>query len=169
MGYVTDREWSDEYIPTIKKIVGEYVLTESPLEVDCQEATDLIVFDARSLKIACRLRRPGYFEKYGNEFTIRCHRENGVTTELEKVVNGFGDWFFYGHADNGNTLNITNWMLINLDSFRAHLIRNQENIVFGNKDNHDGTWFKWYDVHSFKGLPPILIASSFIQIDKLVA
>jgi hypothetical protein len=173
MSYTKDRKWSDKYIPMIKRIVGEYILSEAPAEVDQEEATDLIVFDAKGLKIACRLRRPGYFQKYGDEFTIRCYRESGAKTELEKVINGFGDWFFYGHADGDDTLNITKWMLIDFNSFRAHLIRDlryddkkDRKIRHGNRDNGDGTWFTWFNIYDFKGSPPILIASSFVDMGK---
>jgi hypothetical protein len=55
MSYLHDREWSDPYIPAIKAIVGQYLLVESPIEVDQRQAADLIVLNARNLTIACRV------------------------------------------------------------------------------------------------------------------
>ncbi len=32
--YGDDRKWSDEYLPAVKRIVGPYLLSEAPFEVD---------------------------------------------------------------------------------------------------------------------------------------
>lgn len=160
--YNGDRAWSDRFIPEIKTIVGPLLLQESTLEVDRREAADLIVLNARDKKIAARVRRPGYAEKYPNQFTVRAKRDSGATTELEKIVNGFGDWMFYGHADFDDTL--ARWMVIDLASFRAHLLRDgyrgDRRLKSGQMPNGDGTYFQWFDVTSFVGEPPILLASS---------
>ncbi len=158
--YTEDREWSDRFIPTIRQIVGPLLLVESPLEVDRQQATDLIVFKARDMMIAARVRRPGFSERYGRQFTIRSHRDNGAKTELSKVVEGFADWMFYGHALDYESTIIDPWLLIDLNAFRAHLIREKDELRTGHTDNRDGTWFAWFDVDSFTGEPPLLISSS---------
>lgn len=161
MEYSTDRKWSDQYIPLMKKIIGPYLLETTPNIVDMREAADLIVLNARGVTIACRIRRPGFFLKYGNEFTIRSNRDSGAATELEKITNGFGDWMFYGHAgDDG--IAIPYWHLIDLNAWRAHMIRNKEKVMCGEKSNGDGTYFAWFDLMSFPDNPPILIASSTI-------
>jgi hypothetical protein len=144
-------------IPQIKLIVGPYLLTPAPMEADCKEATDLIVMHARDMRIACRVRRPGYRERYPNQFTIRCHRASGAPTKLEKIVNGFGDWFFYAHATEENT--ISEWLLIDLASFRAALAR-RASLRCGKCPNGDGTSLAWFDVTSFPPRPPILIAEN---------
>jgi|TARA_B100000315_G_C14518407_1_gene560332 hypothetical protein len=158
MGYNSNREWSDRYIPTIKKIVGAYLLEESPEIIDMKEASDLVLVRAKNMMVACRLRRPGYLN-YIHEFTIRSQVSGGGTTEFEKIVNGFGDWMFYGHADEGNGLEISNWHLIDLDAWRAQMIRNPNNIEHGEKANGDGTWFYYFDLRSFEDNPPILVDS----------
>jgi hypothetical protein len=161
MSYQHDREWSDLYIPTIKTIVGQYLLVESPIEVDRQQAADLIVMNARNLTIACRVRRPGYVDKYPYEFTIRSRTASRATTELQKITNGWGDWMFYGHAVPEPGIKINRWFLINLRSWRAHMIRrDRSSIKYGQKSNSDGTCFAWFDLSSFPPEPPILVASS---------
>ncbi len=161
-GYRADRQWSDRFIPQIKSIVGPLLLEPAPFEMDAKEATDLMVFRARDMRIAARIRRHGFFENYGNEFTIRARRDSGAETELSKIVNGWGDWFFYGHSCEFSA-DVLHWMLIDLDHFRAGLIRNSMNGVklrSGDKPNGDGTYFKWFDVRSFPQHPPLLIARS---------
>ena len=160
--YPADRAWSDRFVPAIKQIVGPYLLEPAPLDVDRREATDLIVLRARNMRIAARIRREDIARDYPFEFTIRSHRENGVTTELDKIFNGFGDWLFYGHARHNDKTDICLWWLIDLHAFRAAMIRDRRTcrIRYGEKSNGDGTSFYWFDLFSFPEYPPILIASS---------
>ncbi len=43
-------------------------------------------------------RRHGYAARYPHQFTIRAKLPTGAETELSKIVNGHGDWMFYGYA-----------------------------------------------------------------------
>ena len=163
MGYPDDRKWSDAIIPQIKQIVGPHLLEPTPFDMDCKQAADLYIFTAKDMRIAARVRRPnGYAEMYPYEFTLRSKRDNGVKTELQKITDGWGDWFFYGHAD--ADLKIVLWWLVDLKSLRAALIRHQNNrrssVLMGDKSNGDGTHFKWFDLRSFPKDPPILVAGS---------
>ena len=155
--YQTDRKWSDHFIPTIKQIVGPFLLEPSSLELDMVQATDLMVLVGRDIRIAARVRRPGYSERYPYEFTIRSQRDSGAETELNKIVNGWGDWLFYGHSDSSGT--IPRWWLVDLSSFRAALIRRNGSIGI-NQSNGDGTHFVAFDVRQFPKNPPILVAGS---------
>lgn len=160
MSYATDRRWSDLMLPQIKQLVGPLLLEAAPLEFDQRQSTDLMVLRARDMRIAARVRRPGY-EKYRHEFTIRMSRDTGAETELSKIVNGWGDWLFYGHADEFDFISI--WWVIDLHSFRAALIRNSMNgkpLEYADKHNGDGTSFRAFDLRSFPPKPPILIGSS---------
>jgi len=89
--YQDDRRWSEQFIPEIKRIVGPQLLVVTPDEIDCTQAADLMVFTARDMKIAARIRRHGFAEKYGNEFTIRSKRTNSAVTELAKIVKDWGE------------------------------------------------------------------------------
>ena len=160
MPYSVDRKWSDKMIPQIKSFVGPHLLQPAAFELDAKQATDLMVLTARDMRIAARVRRPGYLDKYRFEITLRCKRDSGAETELSKVVNGWGDWLFYGHADKEDQIVL--WWLVCLNAFRAGLIRNGHGykIKCGTKDNKDGTHLKAYDWRTFPPKPPILIASS---------
>lgn len=160
--YSSDRSWSDRFIPEIKRIVGPLLMDATPDEIDQTQAADLMVFTARDMRIAARVRRPGFADRYLYEFTIRARRDSGAETELSKIVNGWGDWLFYGHSDQAET-GFALWWLIDLHAFRAGLIRQTTNgfpIRCGDKPNGDGTFFKWFDVRSFPPAPPLVIASS---------
>jgi hypothetical protein len=156
--YSKDREFSDGFIPQIKQIVGPHLLCVTSLEQDRREAGDLTILRARDMMIACRVRRPGYLNFLG-QFTIRLARDSGAKTEYEKFIEGFGDWFLYGHATADKTA-IWYWMLIDLHVWRAHLIRTASRNVIksGVKPNGDGTSFRWFDTESFPSDPPLLIA-----------
>lgn len=160
--YDANRSWSDRFLPEIKRLVGGHLLSSAPDHHDWHNATDLMMLDARDIRVAARVRRHGYAERYPNEFTIRCRIPSGGKTELSKIVEGKGDWMFYGHADAANT-NIAAWWLIDLRAFRAALIRNQVNgthLRYGKGQNPDGTGFVWFDLKSFPSEPPLIIANS---------
>lgn len=170
--YQLDRAWSDKFLPAIKHIVGPYLLEPAPFELDARESTDLIVLRARDLRIAARVRRHGYAEKYRFEFTLRAQRDSGQVTELTKIVNGFGDWFFYAHAD-ASEATFALWWLIDLHAFRAHMIRDAyrsegNKVKWEKKSNGDGTHFFAFDIRSFPDdgvTPPLIVGSSqpFVQ------
>ena len=157
MSYAQDRRWSDAFIPAIKAIVGPLLLEESSFEVDTQQAADLVVMNARDKTIACRVRRCGYADRYGYEFTIRAKRDTGAKTELEKIIDGFGDWMFYGHAA-PDGMHVSRWMVISLPALRAAIIRKQA--VAMKQSNGDGTHFVAFDVRQIPD--SCVIASSFI-------
>lgn len=155
-----DWRWADRYLPQVKQIVGQYLLEAAPLEVDRNEATDLTVLKAKNTSIACRIRRGTFQTNYVDQFTIRSKRQSGKPTEFEKIAQGHCGLMFYGFAADGETTDLMAWNLIDLDSFRYHLIMSSNAIRSGEKSTADGTMFRWYDLRSFPQTPPILIASS---------
>lgn len=163
--YKDDRRWSDRFIPTVKKLVAPFFCVETPFEVDAKEAADLFFLDIRPKKIACRVRRAGFQDRYPYEFTVRSARDSGATTELEKIIDGEADFMFYGHAVNSHDSTIGNWFLIDLNQFRAALIRHARtggvNLSKSKKSNGDGTHFVAYDLRSF---PEKIIADSNVDV-----
>lgn len=144
-----DKAWSDQFIPTIKGIIGPKLLMVSRLEKeDALEATDLIILKAKDMRIACRVRRPGFARKYYSQFTIRSERDSGTKTELRKFMEGYGDWMFYGHST-GNGVEISPWYLLDLDIFRQYCKTHKDKIRYGKQPNGDGTHFTWFDIDSF--------------------
>jgi hypothetical protein len=166
--YTHNRNWSNRFLPEIKQLIGGYLLEAAPDPADDFQATDLMMLDARDMRVAARVRRPGYAQRYPHQFTIRSAVSSGAQTELSKIVNGNGDWMFYGHSNAAQT-GLEAWSLIDLRAFRAGLIRhraNTPNIVMGDQRNADGTRFKWFDMRSFPADPPLVVASSWSSVDQ---
>lgn len=159
MSYEVNRAWSDRFIPRLKYLIGPQLLEVSSFDVDTQQAADLVVMRAKDQMIAARVRRHGYAERYPYEFTVRSALDSGAKTELSKMVDGFGDWMFYGHAS-ADDQDIERWWLIDLHAWRAALIRNRGDLTMYQKSNHDGTHFVSFDLRSFPPRPSILIGSS---------
>lgn len=113
--YKYDKEWSDKFLPEIKGILGMHLIGEPPVEEDQKRNTDLIVLKMDAVRIACRVRDPKYI-KYKADFTIRYSRPSGAKTELAKVIEGWGDYIFYGHGDDEHKL--VAWGLGDLKVFR---------------------------------------------------
>lgn len=157
-GVASDWKWADRFLPEIRTIVGPHLLRMAPLPVDRNEAADLVTLEARSLMIACRVRRVSNAE-YFNQFTLRSRRYSGAKTELEKIVEGYGDLLFYGFADREGFA-LKSWMLIDLRAFRSALITSAQKLRTGEILNADGTAFRWYDVRYFPQKPPLIIARS---------
>lgn len=160
MSFRRDFDWQMKFLPAIRNIVGPLLLEPAPFEVDAKEATDLLVLRARDMRIGCRVRRAGYAERYPWEFTIRSHRDSGAKTELNKIVEGWGDWLFYGHAEHDDLPSLCRWFLVDLHALRAHLIRDQKACVPAKHSNGDGTHFVAFDVRRFPHDPAILVAGS---------
>ena len=158
--YVRNRSWSDRFLPEIKRIVGPHIIQTAPDMLDWHEATDLLTLDCKDVRVAARVRRHGYASRFPHDITIRTQTASGVPTELSKIVNGHGDWMFYGHADTSGT-GLASWWLIDLKAFRAALIRHRQNGIplrHGDKRNPDGTAFKWFDIRSFPEEPKLVVA-----------
>lgn len=103
MGWLDDKKRMDKHIPQIKRYLADLFVREATVSEDQEQATDLLVLEVRPLRVACRVRRwrnPNngmcYFNRYGNQFTVRVTRPNGMLTELGKFRAGWGDYMFYG-------------------------------------------------------------------------
>lgn len=139
--YTTNRAWSDKMIPYLKQIIGGYLLDIASEEDDMKKNTDLIVLNVGNKRIACRVRRNEYWKKqeYRQQFTIRSVN-NGYKTELEKVMEGWGDYFFYGFA-NEDCSAIIKHIFIDLAIFRLHANDTHHMDI----PNGDRTYFRAYD------------------------
>jgi len=100
--YIENRGWSDLFITQIKRELGEVFIEISPEYKDTQEATDLIIMGTGSICFACRVRRFNYFEKYKDQFTIRLKLPKYNKSEMDKIKEGFGDFYFYGFSNKQN-------------------------------------------------------------------
>ncbi len=120
--FLQDKGWSDRFIPEIKELIGKYLLQTAPVEEDMNANTDLIVLGMNSIRIACRVRRYKYLSLYRDQFTIRSGRPHGTKTELTKIIEGWGDFFFYGFCDETEKY-IPKWFLGDLKIFRVWFTR----------------------------------------------
>ena len=111
-----DKRWSDRFLPEIKGIIGTHLITEPPYEEDAERNTDLMVLRLDAIRIGCRVRKFKFSEAYPNEFTIRTVRPSGAQTELGKIIEGWGDYFFYGFAD-AQESGLFSWALCDLKKF----------------------------------------------------
>lgn len=150
-----DKAWSDRYLVDIKRILGEYLIGEPPREEDAERNTDLMVLRMDAVRIGCRVRKYKYYPDYCGEFTIRAGRPFGTKTELTKIIEGWGDYFFYGFS-NEDQSGLYAWALADLKVFRLwfnrYLAKNNGRIPGKQQSNTDGSStfiaFSWKDFPS---------------------
>ena len=160
MTYEDARKFSDRKLPEVQRIIAPYLFQAAPFFEDTQQATDLMILTAKDKRIAVRIRRSGYAMRYPFQFTIRA-RANGCKTEIHKIREGFGDYFFYGHSSNDATEAIGKWMLLDLDVFRnEERALNPHSVV-----NRDGTCGYAYDARWFSRR--LVIGSNFTVFHDL--
>ncbi len=156
-----DKNWSDKFLAEIKQILGLHLIGPPPQEEDMLRNTDLIVLRMEACRIACRIRRYQYIVEYNEQFTIRSGRPNGTKTELTKIIEGWGNYLFYGFADSQET-HLAYWTLADLNVFRVgffrSLAKHAGKIPGIERLNQDGS----SSFHSFKwaNFPGIIVASS---------
>lgn len=121
-GWKEDKAWSDKLLPEIKQILGLYLIGEAPECEDCERNTDLIVLKMEPVRIACRIRRYRYFSSYPDDITIRAERPSGMKSELTKIIEGWGNYFFYGFATEDER-RLAGWKLCDLNAFRLYFNR----------------------------------------------
>lgn len=158
--------WSDRFLPEIKQIIGPLMLVEAPLEEDMKHNTDLMVLTAGHTRVACRVRTARYFPRYADEFTIRSGTKSGMRTELAKIIEGWGDLFFYGFSNVTET-GFQAYVVIDLKKFRSwharQLVANQGVLPGVGLTNLDGTSFRVFKVSD---LPPVAIVKQFVGETK---
>jgi hypothetical protein len=119
----TEKKRVDKFEPEIKRILGEVMIATADIRRDQEEATDLMVLDVHPFAVGCRVRRFKYLAKYSHEFTIRRPLRPGMRSEIDKIVDGWCDYLFYGFADVRDT-SVVAWTILSLKVLRSMLIRN---------------------------------------------
>jgi|GEM_PF-839114 len=156
VAWKTDKAWSDRFIPTIQAVLGQFLFCPAPDVEDAERNTDLMVFNAENKRIACRIRTHDYLARFGDEFTIRCARPSGNKTELAKIIEGWGDYIFYGFSD-AEQRGLAKWTLGDLDVFRLWW-QQSEKTTGTLKRNRDGS----SDFQAFKlsVVPSVFVVAS---------
>jgi hypothetical protein len=118
MNWEQDQKWGELFIPEAQAILGQALVIKAPKREDMYHNTDLMVLFDGSARFALRVRRPQYYAQYKGQITIRSSRPKSENkTELAKILEGWGDYFFYGiAAESGNDLRC--WVIGDLDVFR---------------------------------------------------
>ncbi len=170
-----DKRWSDKFLPEIKSILGQVLISEPPVEEDQERNTDLMVLRLDAVRIACRVRTNKYLTmqdgRYRYEFTIRAGRPSGIKTELAKVIEGWGDYIFYGFSDVDDK-NLAQWFIGDLKVFRSwyarYLFQNQGELPGFQKPNYDGSSF--FFAYSLYDLPNnFIVSSSWFNHESVMA
>lgn len=160
IGWEDDKRWSDRFLTEIKSILGIHLIGEPPIEEDQERNTDLIVLRMDAVRIGCRVRRNQYIQ-YADDFTIRAGRPSGAKTELTKIIEGWGDYFFYGFSD-GQQQSLAHWILGDLKAFRIWYSRElhaRNGFPPGaRRDNGDGS--SHFYAYPWREIPGFVIASS---------
>jgi len=159
----TDKSFSDRFLPEIRSILGMHLIAEPPREEDAERNTDLMVLGMTAVRIGCRIRKFEHLAKYGGEFTIRASRPSGAKTEMTKILEGWGDYFFYGFADESES-RLVQWTLADMRVFRLQIMRwifkrpagEMPGLKRENKDqSSDFFAYRWVD------FPPNFVVASF--------
>lgn len=150
--FETDFAYSQQFIGAMRGIAAQHLITAAPLAEDLERATDLIVLQAGTIRIACRVRRPEAI-KYADQFTIRSRLDNGAKTELRKIFDGWGHYLIYGFGDEEGD-GLTRWLLGDLEVFRSWFDETWDatkEVPGMEIDNGDGTRFRAFVIDD---LPP---------------
>jgi hypothetical protein len=162
MSWQDDKNWSDGLLNEIKSILGLYLIGEATKEDDQEKCTDLIVLKMEAVRIACRIRRHQYYlnREYRNQFTLRASRPSGMKTELAKIIEGWGDFFFYGFSQD-DACSLAGYTLCDLKVFRtwhsSYLVRNHGILPGLSKNNSDNS--SSFYVFNWNDLPANIIVS----------
>lgn len=136
-----DKKESDRYIPHIKSLLGGFLIGEPPVEEDQERNTDLMVLKMEAVRVGCRIRTLDYLNRYPDDITIRMSRPSGNQTEMAKIIEGWGQYFFYGFGNPANDL-VEAWTLIDLNKFRLHIatcLKRTSSLPGNRLTNHDGS------------------------------
>jgi hypothetical protein len=159
-GWQQDKQWSDRFLHQIKGILGQTLIGEPPAIEDQERNTDLMVLKMDAVRIGCRVRRFAQ-QRYVGEFTIRSGRPSGIKTELTKIIEGWGNYLFYGFADEQDA-RVEKWLIGDLNAFRIWFVRmtyaaGARQIPGTPKNNTDGS--SGFQVFKVSAIPGFVIAS----------
>jgi len=128
----------------LKELPAKYFLdfaTATPQQ-DMEQATDLIL-EVPGGTMAVRTRSNKFYQTaltYGFDWSIR-YECRGHRTEIDKLRDGFADWYFYGYSANDKDA-VVAWWLIDLNLVRDEGLLNESTIQslgWPIHDNYDGT------------------------------
>jgi hypothetical protein len=147
--------WQSQFADQVVRIIAPYLITVSRPHVDKNENGDFEIVFPRNGTVGCRLRTPDC-ERFVGDVTFRARSKNGGKTEMTKIVEGYGDFFFYGHVNKQNT--IWHWYLLDYTKLRAIFIRRPYLLHKQQIQNRDGTKFIVFNAEN--EIPEAIIGQS---------
>ena len=123
--WLIDKAQIDVARPELNRWLAQHVIADASEREDKFLNIDLRVRE-RNIAIRGRWRFSqrdawDYFAFYWSQFTLRSARPStGHLTELDKILAGLGEWFYYYWVDN-RTKAIISTTLIDLNLLRPHL------------------------------------------------
>lgn len=136
-----DYQFQAKYTKTIIEKSSKIFMQVAPVLEDLKHNTDFMVMKIGDATMACRIRRHNAI-KYLDEFTLRESRPTGAATELQKVMDGFGRYLFYGFAA-AEPPGILAYTIGDLDVFREYIRKYHQDEMPGySQKNGDGTTFR---------------------------
>jgi len=133
---------SKKFESEVIKRLAPLLIVVPPIEEDLHRNTDLWLA-CKKKRIAYRIRNHAAFSY--DDFTIRYKTTHGHNSEYSKILMGFGEWLFYGIA-NEDESKLLKWRLYCLDLFRGYVSKgmalNGPDWLPGElKTNRDGSQF----------------------------
>lgn len=80
--YEKRRQFSDQFLPQIKCLLGTNLIEEATHHQDMKQAIDVVM---PAMQLAVRVRRAKWMKNFGDEFVLRHYAPTGVQTEYEKL------------------------------------------------------------------------------------
>ena len=114
-----DHLWAQQFIPSIKMLLGLNCIHVADIDEDRKHNTDLM-FDVHHARYPVRIRRMPERLAFNrrNEVTFRFSRRSHVATEFAKLMHGWGDCALYGWGDE-RSQRVPAHALLDLDAFRG--------------------------------------------------
>lgn len=160
------------FYPVIEKLFNKHIskfaqFKNATVQQDMEEGFDATL-KIPELEIPIRRRDLKYLKRYKfRDVTIRSKLKNGYRTEIDKIRDGAGDYYFYCWGNIVNTGieikgNIPSYLIYDINKFRdSGLI---ENPSVKNKQNIDGiTFFNAYKIDDLADIDAI-VASDGVEI-----
>ena len=149
------RELEKQFTPFITSVIKKNISklpkylfksTLSTNEEDWNESFDMNF--KLELQVSIRLREYEYV--YLDDVTVRSRSKYGKYTEINKLIDGHGQLYFYGFLNPEET-EIIKWCLWDIDAVR-HILSNHGEIHY----NTDGSEFKSYQISLFERYDAII-------------
>lgn len=145
MSYERDKAFSNRLLPEIEQCLRQGLEYKGPIgRRQGKQFADMLILELGSDRVGCRIRRFHQW-KYSHQFTIRTKRPQGHQTELDRILDGWCDYYFYGFADESEK-RLHAWKLCRFRVFRERMTSSEHRI---NPDQ--SSEFNAYNWDSFPG------------------